>query len=773
MPRVNTYLARALMLSLLVSVGAATFVASAQSQTPLEQSGRAILDRHCMACHGEARTAGLDMRQRKTMLEGGKTGPAVIPGNADESLLYQAASHTGKLKMPPDVERLAAADLKVLQEWINQEELWRPPPQKAIFTEEQKSFWSFQPIRDPKRPEVKDADWAKTPLDRFILAKLEEKGLTPSPPADKRTLIRRVTYDLTGLPPAPEEINEFLAGESEPDEYDEKLFPALARLVDRLLESPHYGERWGRQWLDVVRYADTTGIDGNFVFRYAYRYRDYVVLAFNDDKPYDQFIIEQLAGDLLPSTKNLDLALQRAIATGFLMLGPKGTAEQDKEKLVLDIVDEQIEVMGKVFLGLTVACARCHDHKFDPIPTRDYYSLAGIFKSTETLSDLEHTSMWWEHPVLEIPGGEKVTVMAPKEGKPADLQVHIRGNYHNLGEEAPRGFLRIIASEDHPPIETEQSGRLELARWIAGSDNPLTPRVMVNRIWQGHFGRGLVATSDNFGSTGETPSHPELLDWLASRFIESGWSIKAVHRLILLSNTYQMQSFPREEGQQVDPDNRLLWRMNRRRLDTEQLRDSILAISGRLDRTIGGDIFDWQDKNETVDTERGLFATGLAGESFEAYNSLRRSIYLPVVRNQLPVMFQQFDFADANAVTSKRNDTTVAPQALFLMNNSFSREQSLHFATRLLEGMSEHPLFERLYRLGLAEENHEDRLRLAHVEVLGRSPTAEELVQAANFLSEYTERLKSAGQSEEGSRLAAWQSYCQSLFCLNEFLYID
>ena len=393
--------------------------------------------------------------------------------------------------------------------------------------------------------------------------------------------------------------------------------------------------------------ADTSGIDGNFVFRYAYRYRDYVVRAFNDDKPYDQFIIEQLAGDLLPPTGNLDLALQRAIATGFLMLGPKGTAEQDKEQLVLDIVDEQIEVMGKAFLGLTVACARCHDHKFDPIPTRDYYSLAGIFKGTETLSDFEHTSMWWEHPVLEIPGGEKVTVMAPKEGKPADLQVHIRGNYHNLGEEAPRGFLRIIASENHPPIETEQSGRLELARWIAGSDNPLTPRVMVNRIWQGHFGRGLVATSDNFGSTGETPSHPELLDWLASRFIESGWSIKAVHRLILLSNTYQMQSFPRKDGQQVDPDNRLVWRMNRRRLDTEQLRDSILAISGQLDRTIGGDIFDWQDKNDTVDTERGLFAAGLAGEGFEAYNSPRRSLYVPVVRNQLPGMFQQFDFADA------------------------------------------------------------------------------------------------------------------------------
>ncbi len=757
--------------AVLVAVAVSAF---AQSPDTVEKSARAVLDRHCMACHGEARMAALDMRERETLLKGGQSGPAVVPGNADTSLLYLAASHDGELKMPPGAARIADEELAALRNWINQEEWWRPPEKESIFTEEQRSFWSFQPIRDPKPPEVNDTEWAKTPLDRFILAKLEEKGLAPSPSADKRTLIRRATYDLTGLPPAIEEIDEFLADEPEADEYDEKKpFPAFSGIVDRLLESPHYGERWARHWLDVVRYADSTAHDGNFIMRYAYRYRDYVVRAFNDDKPYDQFIIEQLAGDLLPPTKNLDLSLQRVIATGFLMLGPKALGEQDKEQVRMDIVDEQIDVTGKTFLGLTVACARCHDHKFDPIPNRDYYSMAGIFRSTEVLADSIHTSMWWEHDVLEIPGGEKVVVMAPKEGKPADLKIHIRGNHNNLGEEAPRGVLQIIAGENNSSIKTEQSGRLELARWIAGSDNPLTARVMVNRIWQGHFGTGLVASSDNFGSTGKKPSHPQLLDWLASRFIESGWSIKSIHRLIMLSNTYRMQSFPREDGEQLDPDNRLIWRANRRRLDTEQLRDSVLAISGRLDRAIGGDIWDWQDMNEPVDTERGLFSAAKAGQGFGAYNSPRRSIYLPVVRNQLPNMFQTFDFADANAVTAKRNDTTVAPQALLMLNSAFLREESLHFAKRLLEKMPEHPLFESLYRLGLVEEKEEARLRLAHLEVLGRSPRPDELQEATDFLREYERRLQGAGRSREDSRLAAWQNYCQSLFSLNEFLYVN
>ncbi len=756
----------------LVVLGLTPFRGLAQSA--LDQSARTILDNRCLSCHGEVRTSGLDIRTKESILKGGKRGAAVVPGRADESLLYQAVAHSGEFKMPPGEEALSAQDLDILREWISQAPLWIPPLPPSIFTDEQKAFWSFQQVQDPQPPEVKASDWVQSPLDRFILAKLEEQELSPGPPADRRTLIRRVTFDLLGLPPTPEEIDAFLADDAPEKKYQKSAFPSLAKLVDRLLDSPHYGERWSRHWLDVVRYADTTAHDGNFIMRYAYRYRDYVVRSFNEDKPYDQFIIEQLAGDLLPATQNLDLALQRKIALGFLMLGPKALAEQDKEKMVLDIVDEQINVMGRAFLGLTVGCARCHDHKFDPIPTRDYYSIAGIFKSTQVMEDSEHTSMWVEQPVLEIPGGEKVVVMAPREGTPTNLRVHIRGNHHNLGEEVPRGFLRIITGENNPSrVDDQQSGRLELARWIANTKNPLTARVLVNRIWQGHFGTGLVPTSDNFGALGERPSHPELLDWLASRFIESGWSIKAMHRLILLSSTYQMQSLPKAEELRVDPNNRLRWRMTRHRLETEELRDAILAISGRLDLTVGGTIFDWEDKITPIEGDRGLFPAAAGKQDFDSYNSRRRSIYLPVVRNQLMEMFQTFDFANPNDVTPKRTDTTVAPQALFLMNSPFVREQSLHFAKQLLERISDHPLFERIYRLGLAEESDEHRLRLAHLQVLGRAPGAEELAQAVGFLSEYTRRLRSRGQAEEKSRLAAWQSYCQSLFCLNEFLYVN
>jgi len=739
-----------------------------QSQSSLDQSAQAILDRDCMTCHGGAQMSGLDLRKKEAILKGGKRGPAVIPGKAAESLLYQAASHSGQLRMPPGKEPLSPADLKVLREWITQTALWVPSaPAKPLFTEAQKAFWSFQSIKDPKPPVVKDSNWPKSSLDRFILAKLEEKGLSPAPQLDKRRLIRRVTFDLTGLPPTPEELDRFLADESP------KAFEAL---VDRLLASPHYGEHWGRHWLDLVRYADTTANDGNYVMRYAYRYRDYVVRAFNRDLPYDQFIVEQLAGDLLPVTKNLDLATQRAIATGFLMLGPKALAEQDKEKLVLDVIDEQIDVTSKAFLGLTVACARCHDHKFDPIPTRDYYSIAGIFKSTNTMTDRKFISMWSEYKLLEVPGEKPLVIMAPNDGAPTNLRIHVRGNYHNLGEEAPRGFLHIIEGKNQPSIGPAQSGRLELARWIANSENPLTARVMVNRIWQGHFGTGLVSTSDNFGATGEKPSHPELLDWLASRFIESGWSIKSMHRLMLLSSTYQMQSTPSGQALKLDPDNRLKSHMPRRRLSAEQLRDAILEISGQLDRAVGGSVLDLLQKDAIgieVHEMREFFSAAKGGQGFASYNSLRRSIYLPVVRNQLLGMLQVFDFADANAVTPARNDTTVPLQALFLMNNPFTREQSLQFARRLIDGICNNSLFKQIYRLGLADAKDEDRLRMAHVEVLGRPPRNDEIAQAEIFLRDYGQRANAAGRSHEDSRLAAWQSYCQTLFCLNEFLYVD
>jgi hypothetical protein len=620
------------------------------------------------------------------------------------------------------------------------------------FTPEQKAFWAFQPVRAPRTPAVKAVAWPTSPIDAFILAKLEAHGLSPAPPADRRTLIRRATFDLTGLPPTPAEIDAFLA-DTAPDAFD--------KVVDRLLASPHHGERWGRHWLDAARYADTTANDANAVMRYAWRYRDYVVAAFNKDKPYDQFLVEQLAGDLLPAADR-DTTVERVIATGFLMVGPKALAETDKEQTLLDIADEQLDVTTRAFLGLTVACARCHDHKFDPIPTLDYYSLAGIFRSTEVLRDRErNASMWQEWTPAPVPDATPFLVMAPREGKPADLRVHRRGSRGDLGPVAPRRFLQILAGEGHALPPTTQSGRLELARWIASRDNPLTARVMVNRIWQHHFGTGLVSTSDNFGSRGDRPSHPELLDWLAARFVADGWSVKAMHRLILLSATYRQSSNPKSEIRNpklVDPDDRLLWRMPRRRLEAEALRDAMLAVAGRLDRTVGGDetIDVVYQKGEVIDAKRGFVVNTVNG-GHPVYAVPRRSIYLPVIRNALPDVLSLFDAADPNAVAAVRNDSTVPPQALFMLNNPFVREQALHFAKSLPADATDEA----------------GRLRSAYERALGRPPSADELADATVFLGEYAGKLKAKGRPETEARLAAWQSYCQMLFCTNEFLYVE
>jgi cytochrome c553 len=621
----------------------------------------------------------------------------------------------------------------------------------ATFTAEQKAFWAFQPVKDVAPPAVKAADWPTSPIDRFILAALEQKSLSPAPRADRRTLLRRVTVDLTGLPPTPQEMDAFLADNSA---------DAFAKVVDRLLASPHYGERWGRHWLDVARYADTTANDANAIMRYAYRYRDYVVDAFNRDKPYDQFVVEQLAGDLLPPTPDLSRTAERVIATGFLMVGPKALAETDKEQTLLDIADEQIDVTGRAFLGLTVSCARCHDHKFDPIPTADYYSLAGIFRGTEVLRDrAPNASMWQEWPLLQLPGEKPVMVMAPKEGLPTNLRVHLRGNRSTLGPTAPRRFLQVLAGEGHAPLTTTQSGRLELAKWVASRDNPLTARVLVNRLWQHHFGTGLVATADNFGARGERPSHPQLLDWLAARFAAGGWSVKAVHRLMLLSSTYQMAGTPDARALAVDPGNRLLWRMPRRRLEAEAVRDGLLAVSGQLDRAVGGNEAVEQvfQAGEVIDGKRGFVVNRVQG-NHACYNSRRRSIYLPVIRNALPEALVLFDAADPYAVAAVRSETTVPSQALFLLNSPFVREQALHFARSLLAD---------------AKGEDGDRLRSAYARALGRPPTAEELADAAAFLRDHAARARANGRPEADARLAAWQSYCQLLFCMNEFLYLD
>ena len=629
----------------------------------------------------------------------------------------------------------------------------------ATFSIEEKSFWAYRAARDTAPPAVETEAWIQSPIDRFILKKLEELELAPAPPAGKLTLLRRVTFDLTGLPPTPEDVDAFLKDDAP---------QAFETVVDRLLDSPHYGERWGRHWLDVVRYAETTANDANAVMRYAWRYRNYVIEAFNGDLPYDQFLIEQLAGDLLPATDSVETNARRTIATGFLMIGPKALAETDKEQSRLDIVDDQIDVTGRAMLGLTIACARCHDHKFDAIRTVDYYALAGIFRSTEPFQDeARNATMWWEFPVPQGAGQEPIVVMAPKETLPRNLRVHLRGNRFTLGPTAPRGVIQIVAAASEPASASaagtgganyENSGRLELAQWIASRGNPLTARVMVNRIWQHHFGRGLVATSDNFGMRGERPSHPELLDWLAARFVESGWSVKAMHRLMVLSGTYRQSGQSTAAAQQADPDRRWLSSFTRRRLSAEELRDAMLVVSGTLDRVPGTNESGEYLTSHSEDIGAAIKPNRVGADDPIYTTFAKRSVYLPIVRNMLPDVLALFDAADPNGVTALRGETTVASQSLFLLNSPFVREQAKRFAQRLL-----------------AEETLSDErwIEQAHRMAFGRKPSPGELAQAQEFLAAYLAAQAVQARPDAVRRLSAWQSYCQILLCENEFLYLE
>lgn len=655
--------------------------------------------------------------------------------------------------------------------WVDEE---RTVAKKPEYTEQEKGHWAYQPLRPMIPPAVRDESWVRTPIDRFTLAAFESTSSTPLPELDKRSWLRRATLDLTGLPPTPHEVDEFLA-DSAPEAYE--------KIVDRLLNSPHYGERWGRHWLDLVRYAESTANDANAVMQYAWRYRNYVIEAFNQDLPYDQFLIEQLAGDLLPPTDSVAVNTRRVIATGYLMIGPKALAETDKEQSRLDIVDDQIDVTGRAMLGLTLACARCHDHKFDAIRTADYYALAGIFRSTEPFqNEVRNATMWWEFPVPQGAGLEPLMVMAPKETQPRNLRVHLRGNRFTLGRIVPRGPLGIL--DLSPTIDPHQmsSGRLELARWIANPANPLTPRVLVNRVWQLHFGRGIVGTPDNFGTRGELPSDPDLLDWLASQFIEGGWSVKQLHRLIVLSNTYRMansrgplrgptNATTANPPSSAEPTTKLdhgvvhddlqlnaPYFVHRRRLSAEELRDAMLMTSDQLDLVPGksesGDYL--LSKSEDISA---IIRPNRVGADDEFYTTFRkRSVYLPIVRNMLPDVLSLFDAADPNGVTATRNETTVALQGLFLLNHPFVRQQANAFAERLLEAYS------------LTDEQ---RIDLAHRLAYGRSASPNEQQETQAFLTEYIQSPSLADKSEIERRQGAWQSFCQSILCSNEFLYVE
>jgi hypothetical protein len=673
-------------------------------------------------------------------------------GDIGEVLVYNAAL--------PDAERLGVEAYlgEKFGLWIDEE---RTVAKKPEYTDAEKSHWAYQPVRDVLPPSAGNDSWVQTPVDHFTLAALESHSLAPAPEVDKRTLLRRVTFDLTGLPPAPEEVDAFLADTS-PQAYE--------TVVDRLLKSPHYGERWGRHWLDLIRYAESTANDANAVMAHAWRYRNYVIDAFNNDLPYDQFLIEQLAGDLLPPTESVAVNTRRIIATGYLMIGPKALAETDKEQSRLDIVDDQIDVTGRAMLGLTIACARCHDHKFDAIRATDYYALAGIFRSTEPFqNEVRNATMWWEFPVSQGAGVEPIMVMAPKETQPRNLRVHLRGNRFTLGKVVPRGPLGIIESTrrdstSDPAITIDPhqygSGRLELARWIASPNNPLTARVLVNRVWQLHFGRGIVGTADNFGTRGEPPSDPDLLDWLTNQFLEGGWSVKQLHRQIVLSNTYRManaESTSRAGGK-PSAANLSAYQIHRRRLSAEELRDAMLLTSGQLDplpgRSESGDYL--LSKSEDINA---IIRPNRVGADDEFYTTFRkRSVYLPIVRNMLPDVLALFDAADPNGVTAARNETTVASQGLFLLNHPFVRQQSEAFADRLLSDTA------------LTDER---RIDLAHRLAYGRSASIIEQQDTNTFLAEYLQSPALADKPETERRQKAWQCFCQSLFCSNEFLYVE
>ncbi|HWB13693.1 MAG TPA: PSD1 and planctomycete cytochrome C domain-containing protein [Pirellulales bacterium] len=765
---------------------------------------RPILAARCYRCHSaDKQKGGLRLDSREGLMTGGDSGPAVVPGKPQESLLIEAIGYAdGGLQMPPN-EKLPDGEIARLRRWVERGAAF--PETVASTATDGRDFWSFRPIGDPIVPAVDDQGWPESAVDRFVLSQLEQRELRPAPPADKRTLLRRATFDLTGLPPTPQEFDAFLADESP---------TAFAKVVDRLLDSPHYGERWGRHWLDVARYADSNGLDENVAYGNAWRYRDYVVDAFNRDKPFDQFLLEQIAGDLTTAVGDVAVKHERLIATGFLALGPKVLAEVDEKKMEMDIIDEQLDTFGRAVLGLTLGCARCHDHKFDPISTEDYYGLAGIFKSTRTMETFKKVARWYENPIptaddlarqaehanrvadarqaverlvaaadeqLEVAGETLATdkerearysdetkaqlkqmretlaalekqaptlptAMGVCEGEVADVAICVRGNHLTTGAVVPRRFPQVLAGEQQSPIDGRQSGRRQLAEWLVGPDHPLTARVMINRIWRWHFGNGLVRSTDNFGRLGEPPSHPELLDWLARQFIDSGWSIKAMHRLMTLSRTYQMGSAYDARAAAVDPENRLRWRMDARRLEAEEIRDSLLAVGGLLDRSMGGPVLQVKNREYLFDH---------TSKDLTRYDSHRRSIHLPVVRNNLYDVFQLFDATDAAVAEGNRLTTTVAPQALFMMNSDLIAEASESLATSLLAGtdLDDPALIRRLYLLAYS-----------------RQPSDVE-IERSMFLLVRFESL-AEGQPVQ-RRHRAWSWLCQVILAANEFVYLS
>ncbi|HUG69600.1 MAG TPA: PSD1 and planctomycete cytochrome C domain-containing protein [Pirellulaceae bacterium] len=695
----------------------ATASTQADENDFFEKKIRPVLVERCFKCHSEQAESvkgGLLLDSRDASHRGGDSGAAVVPGDVEASLLLSAVRYES-FEMPPD-GKLPESVVADFETWIKsgahdpRDAPTGEPPSAAIDWDEARRFWAFQPPLSQAIPDDLQPDAIRRPIDAFVVSRLNHSQLTPNPEAPRRVLIRRVTIDLIGLPPTPEEVDAFV---------NEKAIDAYERLVDRLLASPQYGERWARLWLDLARYAEDqahiVGNDTSLCYPNAYLYRDWVINSFNEDVPYDQFVRQQLAADFVDPD---DAASH--VALGFIGLGPKYYRRGDLE-VKAEEWEDRVDTVASGLLGLTVACARCHDHKYDPIPTEDYYSLAGVFASTEMFNRPLDDKRESEKNGQTKKAEDAVHIV--RDMNPQDLNVFIRGDVKKQGDIAKRQFPRILCPTE-PAAFAGGSGRLELADAIVSRGNPLTARVIVNRIWGQLFGRSLVGTPSNFGSLGERPTHPDVLDHLAVGLMESGWSLKRLQREIVLSATYRQSSDIDESKQAIDPANTLLWRMNRRRLSIEAWRDTLLSVSDRLTLRIGGPSIDPQEPD-----------------------GRRRTAYSRVSRLELDAMLALFDFPDPNAHSPKRNETTTPLQKLFVLNSPFMVRQAESFARRVTA----------------AESANADRIRLAYRVAFGREPNSDELELGLTFLD----------GCDKAEEQAGWVQYAQIVLASNEMLMVD
>ncbi len=852
---------------------------------------RPVLVKECYGCHsnnaGNVR-GGLRLDTKELTHIGGSRGPAIVPGDLDGSLLYNAITHQDFV-MPPK-RKLPDNVIEDFRKWI---EMGAPDPRETDIAEIQttitdddikmarEKFWAYKKPIQADPPAVANADWPRTDIDRFILSKLERSELRPAEDAEAFKVLRRLCFDLVGLPPTPEQIEDFAQQwKVSPDR-------AIEALVDQMLAKTQFGERWGRHWLDVARYAESTGREVNVTYPHAWRYRDYVIDSFNADKPFDQFVQEQIAGDLLPAKTDEDWS-ENLVATTFLAMGPKNVNEANRVQFAADVIDEQIDATTRVFLGMSVACARCHDHKFDAIPQTDYYALAGVFRNMTTYfgnppsefgtfatAQAKRTSSLIRLPIDDpnpfdkryssqelaalkkqivdtqnAAAGDRRQAMAfgdqqalirnrlrsqnelsqlsaklavvdengnphsycmgvQEQSPPQNARLLVRGEIDQAAQIIERGFPKVLCSTP-VNIDSSKSGRLDFARWIGSEENPLTARVMVNRVWQHLMGQGIVASTENFGVTGQAPSHPELLDYLAVRFIDSGWSVKSLVRDIATSRVYRMESTFNERNHEYDPDNALVWRGNPRRLDAEAIRDAMLFVSGEIEfeKPRGSEVAKagysivrdgvLGDPRETIRRTResagqgmreamaqrmrsggrpdggpvgGGFALGgfrgrpMAGgmsmsspqdlfrkiqSQLDMEDATFRSVYLPIVRDEVPRSLEVFDFADASSIIGTRESSNTANQALYMMNNPFVIRQSDSFAQRIAKE-SKRPA---------------DQLEYAFVLAYGRPPNSVERTATASFWRSFA----SSSQHSNGEALSA---LCQSLFASAEFRLID